>query len=591
MATQIQTTTTTIHDQQIRSFLSASFVFEDGETHVGEACTSQLSITSLAMQDSQPIFLSEIIIDFVDMATKVVLRSHPTIAQDALSTLTKVELTESLIDDIPTTSNDLPMLLLVGVLNAQITIKPFTSAIFEMNLPLRVAGSVRAKSVVCKLAGAPFALHYVQSIEQSRVQDVWWDSNLAKRRLFRHDPTAINILPKPPKLMLSFSHANSNFYVEEKICVLLEISNAEDTDCEVGLSLRFRGNSIPAFSIKSTREVKIDDQDANSMSLNLGTIGVDVVDTIEIHLSRLQQPTALEIDAQTTYKLVTDLPTKIYCSATTQLEITNPFEANCEFLPRLDMAAWPSLFDTRDMHQQEAQGANAPMGLAQQWCLIARYASFASQDLVVSNVQMIVDSSNDDLHCDIEIPEPSKHELLISPKVIEETRFMVRTQRRSLEDRGTAAIDVSLALTWHRPGTNIEGDLNKCILPVPRLKVAGNEPRVLAAVTHILPSSLMLEFSVVIENPSSHLLTFGITLEPCEQFAFSGSKISTVQLLPLSRRTVTYRLVPYLKGDWIGPIRCIVQDRYFQKTLKVLPTEGMKSVKDGILLWVPAGDE
>jgi hypothetical protein len=32
----------------------------------------------------------------------------------------------------------------------------------------------------------------------------------------------------------------------------------------------------------------------------------------------------------------------------------------------------------------------------------------------------------------------------------------------------------------------------------------------------------------------------------------------------------------------------MVRDRYFQKVLKVVATEGMRSDKDGVLVWVPA---
>jgi hypothetical protein len=101
----------------------------------------------------------------------------------------------------------------------------------------------------------------------------------------------------------------------------------------------------------------------------------------------------------------------------------------------------------------------------------------------------------------------------------------------------------------------------------------------------------MIHFDVTIENPSNHFLTFGLTMEPSEKFAFSGVKSSTLQLVPLSRRTMRFRLLPTVRGEWIGPIHCVIRDRYFQKVLKIAPTEGMKVEKEGILVWVPAEDE
>lgn len=76
-------------------------------------------------------------------------------------------------------------------------------------------------------------------------------------------------------------------------------------------------------------------------------------------------------------------------------------------------------------------------------------------------------------------------------------------------------------------------------------------------------------------------------MNPSENFAFSGVKQGTVQLLPLSRRTIRFRILPSVSGDWIRPL-FVVTDRYFQKILKVIPTEGMMADKKGVLVWVPA---
>jgi hypothetical protein len=101
----------------------------------------------------------------------------------------------------------------------------------------------------------------------------------------------------------------------------------------------------------------------------------------------------------------------------------------------------------------------------------------------------------------------------------------------------------------------------------------------------------MIHFDVMIENPSNHFLTFGISMEPSEKFAFSGTKQSTLQLVPLSRRTTRFRLLPTVRGEWIGPVQCVIRDRYFQKVLKIAPTEGMRIDKEGIFCWAPPDEE
>ena len=75
-----------------------------------------------------------------------------------------------------------------------------------------------------------------------------------------------------------------------------------------------------------------------------------------------------------------------------------------------------------------------------------------------------------------------------------------------------------------------------------------------------------------------------------DEFAFSGAKTTTLNVLPVSRRTVTYRLLPLVRGAWIRP-HLVVRDKYFQKVLRVVPTEGLKGDKEGVLIWVPPVDE
>lgn len=94
-----------------------------------------------------------------------------------------------------------------------------------------------------------------------------------------------------------------------------------------------------------------------------------------------------------------------------------------------------------------------------------------------------------------------------------------------------------------------------------------------------------------------HFLTFTATMEASDQFAFSGPKSVAVQLVPLSRHTVRYNLLctatsgPGSVSGSAGPTRWIqpqlvVVDAYFNKTLRVLPTEGMRADKKGIVVRV-----
>jgi hypothetical protein len=210
--------------------------------------------------------------------------------------------------------------------------------------------------------------------------------------------------------------------------------------------------------------------------------------------------------------------------------------------------------------------------------------------LIVDDLDVEVLGSNGGIHCYAKKTTPvSEAGIRVSPKSLDQAEFDVFTQKLSLDDRGTATLDVSLAIKWRR---DVEGSaVNTTVLAVPRLLVSSSEPRVLGAVSYSGTIPSMVHFDVTIENPSNHFLTFGVSMEPSEKFAFSGVKQSTLQLVPLSRRTMRFRLLPFSRGDWIGPIRCVIRDRYFQKMLKIAPTEGMRLDKDAIFFWVPPEDE
>jgi len=102
-------------------------------------------------------------------------------------------------------------------------------------------------------------------------------------------------------------------------------------------------------------------------------------------------------------------------------------------------------------------------------------------------------------------------------------------------------------------------------------------------------SVLTLHLDYTLENPTTHSLTFEITMEASEEFGFHGPKLQSLIMLPFSRQTVHYNVVPMVKGAWIIPQLRVV-DRYFNKTLKIQATDGIKTDKKGIMIWVDDED-
>ncbi|QSZ30378.1 hypothetical protein DSL72_004901 [Monilinia vaccinii-corymbosi] len=590
-----------LHAEEIQSFLTASYAFEKSEGKVGESSLSQLVVKSSALASSVPVTVNEIRVEFSGGMKHIILRHKPSTeaSRTPKSTVSykNCPLVDESIADKGRDLEDPPRRhTLTGYEN--LTFSPGQIKVFEFGNLLREAGDVKALKATFSIASELFDFEYVHSFDKSKFSEIWYGESGTKKRLVRTKPSSIHVLPKPPKLELCIVEFQEQYYTNELISLHLEVKNGEETDSVVDLEARLLGENIPSNIILRRLNPPDPPNDTSSKEeadheLSLGTIASGSSIIVEILISSIDIPATYDLSLKASYNLVTDMETPVSQAISAQLSILNPFEANYDFSPRIHSDPWPSFFiheEPAEVNPDEKENDREAFGLAQKWCLTTRFASFATEDIMVEDVDVEILGVQGAIRCSTKklttIPEGG---VKVSPKVLEEAQFDAFTQKYSLDDRGTATLDLSLVIKWRR---NKDGStINTCMVPVPRLLVSSSEPRVLAAVTYSSTIPSMIHFDVTIENPSQHFLTFAITMEPSEEFAFSGVKQSTLQLLPLSRRTIKFRLLPAVRGDWIGPIRCVVRDRYFQKVLKIAPTEGMKSDKEGLLIWVPSDEE
>ena len=576
--------TVVLHEKEVNSFLSATYTFEYSEGKVGELCSSQLAVKSSAMPTAAPMTMAEIRLSFEGSMKPLILRHVSDMDElsdnSGIISLSKVTLSE--ISEGGRAS-------LVG--ETTLIFRPGQTRVFEFSTALREAGDGTAVSATFLMNNDLFDLEYIHTFEPTNVPDVWWGPMSVRKRLVRQNAAAISVLPKPPKLELRFLGLREQYYTNEQIVLQLEVVNEEDADAMANLDVRLLGEGVPAVELKVppiSTGAEGGPTGEDLIGTPLGRIASAASTIVELLIPPVDLPAVYDISMKATYSLVSDLETPIYRSMAMQLDVASPFEANYDFSPRIHPDPWPSLFT--HVEGEDAGTEVQAHGLAQKWCLNARYASFAADELIVEDVDVQILGMNGGIQCYTkQLTKTPKDGLQVAPKSLEEAQFEVFTQKISLDDRGTATLDVSLAIKWRRCG---EGSaVNTTILGVPRLLVASTEPRVLAAVSYSTKIPSMIHFDVTIENPSNHFLTFGITMEPSEKFAFSGVKQSTLQLVPLSRKSLTFRLLPSVRGEWIGPLHCVIRDRYFQKVLKIAPTEGMRLDKEGILIWIPPEED
>ncbi|KAI0022880.1 Gryzun, putative trafficking through golgi-domain-containing protein [Xylariomycetidae sp. FL0641] len=609
--------TINLDDEHLKSFLSASFAFKHEEGRSGRICPAQLALVSNTFTDAAPVVIDKVQIMF-DGSLRTVRLQHDADAEQTVeqpySRYSHVTLMEDISndgatdDDSESDSREETATQLRG--KANLLLRPGETRILEMDIPLREAGDARAVSVQVAVQPKAFKLLYLMRLQDSEAACYWYPPN-SRRRPTRKNAQRIRVLPRPPRMEIKMGKMLEQYYANEPLRLEVEILNEEEADADTKLDVILHGQGAPSFNVQV-----IDGEERSSKSVGdgsrpngvpIGAIKASETSKTIITLDPVDRPAVYDLTIKASYHLVTDPATPIVLETAYQLNIVSPFEANYDLLPRLH-SEWPSIFDFDNIDPTDHEEALAhPRGLAQRWCLATRYASFALEDVLILDLDVKVLGAHGNVSCTASKCEPMAAEgVTISPKTIEEAHFDLIAQKLSLDDRTPSTADLAFVIKWRRLSSPASL-VNTTTLPLPRFYVTVQEPRVLAAVSYsappteaassptaqsggkLMPPQLVF-LDVTIENPSSHFLTFGLVMEPSDEFAFAGAKTTTLNVLPVARRTVSYRLLPLVRGAWIRPT-LVVRDKYFQKVLKIVPTEGMKSDKDGVLLWVPPEEE
>ncbi|KAK4249524.1 hypothetical protein C7999DRAFT_12603 [Corynascus novoguineensis] len=639
-----------IRDGQLVSFLSASFLFKDEEGRAGQSVHSQLSISSNAQQGAAPVVLNSVYLSFTGSLDGVILRHQnggQTAQRKGNTTLFVIPLARQADSDAhpePTAPDVVDNgVTLVGF--ADLTLAPGQTLVFNLEIPLREPGETRADSLTVNVGSDTFDLRQSLAFEERRNANLWYISPSATKHIAHPQPLAIRVLPRPPKMEVRCQILKEQYYTDEPINLEFEIENGEDIEALAKLDVILFGEKPPPFTViipehGENTSSSIRSEETRLSGVPIGTIASSNSLILGLRVPPIEQSSRYDLSVKITYFLATNPGTPISQTATFQLNVVNPFEANYDLIPRIHPDPWPSLFDPESVAipttgDSEEGIPHSPKGITQAWSLITRYASFASEPLRVTDINVTVQPSPT-----FHVSTIAQHNNLptsgagrfVQPKTIEEAIFNLSAQKFTVDDRSHAPLDIALIIKWTRLDTDSNDSsrtdhvppINTTTLPIPRFTIFGTEPRVLASVVHhhrragggpatTTPAPIpLIVLTVTLENASAHFLTFGLSMEPSEHFAFSGPKQTTLSLLPVSRRAVEYRLLPYSgvqgggggglddgqvqdegeraseeSGRWIRP-GLVVRDKYFQKVLRVIPGgDGVRMGKEGFEIWVP----
>ncbi|KAL8712339.1 MAG: hypothetical protein Q9220_003490 [cf. Caloplaca sp. 1 TL-2023] len=586
-----------VRAEEALSCLSGTFIFGATQGNVGEPLPAQLLISSHAQSDTAPLVLSHILISF-EGGLKDILIEHSTEAQPVASaTLENILLydvtlgTGSLKSESSGLTSSTSSDSLVGLCDLKLL--PGESKALALSLQPKESGNCQVTSITSTIQTESFTFDYIISNADDMRQDDHWfqtETGVGRRPASNNGSSEIRIHPKPPKMQIRLPELKKEYLTDETVLLDIEIINEESDDADLVLEARFLGqkDAIPTWAWITGQEqsTRAEDPLANDNGENMGRYHVGHVASlatqeIKATFQASSVPTEAVLEIKAFYHLSAEPDTPIPKALINDILFDRPFEANYDLRPSVDTRLWPSYFSV----EADPAGDSAH-GLRQLWHSTSRLASFASEPLIIEEATLEVVDVHDGTTCKVSNDSPeSTSEVILAPNELLERHFTIDAQKMDLDDRRSAAINFQLEVRWRRQQAGSQAA--KTTLPAPDLVIPFGEPRVLAAVgpPHGEAEAISVEYTI--ENPSTHVLTFDVSMETNDDFAFSGPKSTSLNLVPVSRRTIAYTIMPLGRGKWITP-HFRVLDTHFNQVLRVFGTGGMRSDKKGASIWVDA---
>ncbi|KAI4113589.1 MAG: hypothetical protein LQ345_005460, partial [Seirophora villosa] len=603
-----------VRAEEVVSCLSLTFAFASTRGNVGEPLPAQVVITSHARQSTAPIIISQLLICF-DGGLKDIGIKHEAQQEPGAVNLDSNQLHGISLDTEPSTAEasapvqSSPQDGLLGA--CDLTLSPGSKKILSFDLIPKDSGVVRVANITSTIETDSFKFrHIVAQADQMRQEDYWQQTTegLSRTPAGNRSSNEIRIHPKPPKMRIEIPSLQKEYLTDETVTLEVEITNDEDDDAEVTLEARFLGqaDTVPTLAWTNdatapglTEDPLTDSQKKQTPSNQLGHVEQSGRRKIHVTFMAGPQPTEAVLEIKALYHLIAEPDTPVTKLLVHEIVFDRPFEANYDFQPSIDAQPMPNYFHIAETKDPD----NTAQGLRQLWTSTVRLASIATEPLIIEDVTLHLNGTPHAAICTItsDPTTTTPAATAIAPNGFHESRFSLLAQKLDLDDRRPTTFTFHLQTRWRRayhPGG--PPPLATTTLSVPNLLVPFGEPRVLAAVLPSLPEenhtdaeaeppgSIIIPLAYTIENPSTHVLTFSVAMETSDAFAFSGPKaIASLRLVPLSRRTLRYRIFPLVSGRWITP-ELRVLDTGFQQVVRVQGTgPGMRIEGNGAAsFWV-----
>lgn len=534
--------------------IALEFAFGNPESHVGESIECQLTISCRA-KETAPLNLADVTLRFGSSRTIKVKASQES------GSVEDGETAFAVLENVQETGGSLDG-------EAGLHFRAGRKRTISLNLPLREAGPLRLTEASFSIRAETFEIEHCFGEDCILAADsmvILDGKQIRRRHLPRTETTAVLVLPKPPKVKILLHGLQKKYYIDELVRMTVEVVNDEADTVEGKVSADGRNDDNGIVGLSWSDE---DQPVSELVYTGLTTLEAGASRKFDLQVQAPANPGTTSMSIDIDYTLSFEKQSPLRKTHTLDISFMRPFEAQYNFGPVLYPGKWPSYFNAEIGSSEDNAG-----GIPQLWRLSSNVRSLATNPIVLHSMEMVKERIGGDSMCTMRELEQEEKQSLAPGKVAEQT-FQLRTQKYSLEDRRPTALESSLLVAWSR---DEDSATFTTTLAVPRLTLPVSEPRVLCTLSDDSSADVDATLHYHIENPSTHFLTFALTMEASEDFALGGPKYRTLSLAPLSRHRVEYNITLYddalaakTTGRWVWPLLQVV-DSYYQKNLKVHP--------------------
>ncbi|KAK9477134.1 Gryzun, putative trafficking through golgi-domain-containing protein [Lipomyces japonicus] len=581
-----------ISADSIIPFVSVHFAFSSAEVHVSSQITGQLTIQSNHTSTIRKITPSSVKVSFEGSLTPVTLVHDGNVISDRIQRYT------SNIDQ---------------TLEANLSFEPGEVKTFEFAELVKSLGIIKASQVQIEFEAPALTVTLNISLDNNSFASnniSRWFVTENEKVIAQHipflNPRILKVIPKQPNFEIN-AQLKGPAYLGEKLIVPITFTNKEEDQID---------GQITILTEDSEGHRAIDyfwdgHKEENSV-LALGQIKSLSSVSHKLFLSMPSEASDLVVTVTVAYHIMTDPDIQISKTCVIDIPVILPFHVTYDLTPRIYPQIWKSPFFIYDLE------SHCPP-ITKRWCLSTTIDAVDLTHLKIEDYSFEI-SNSIGVECNIVSGAGERLSQESSSDAYTHNFILDVTNIDQVERRNTNA-DAKLSLTWRRTSTDDDNDdesnsLNKFFLPMFKLTFPLLEPRVLLDVEST--SSELVHLIYYIENVTSHILTFSVTLDLNNEmslsypirhqlrqhsynqdgtdqsgsrqssdihgkdfqqgsrsqanFAYEGAKQIGVRVLPYTARRLEYKLLPLaVTSGWQRIPALRVYDTHFKKSLSVFP--------------------